>query len=239
MSVDLIPADQVRDVTARILAARQRVVDTSTVAPPEGGGAEYWEPVFERNAAEVLAAMPSVTLRAGFAVHYRFFGVQGRDLLVRPFIARADTDVSSIRRLIDWRAAPDSRAAQLGSGASQDVELLYRHFRFPHTALGFFEYWMVMQEIWASQRWAHSHLIASTAELSQITSAPGWEIVEPVQSYELAVVVSGATARIAALVESPLERFTIQLEQIEIAADQSLRYGAPVVVATGPRGYAA
>lgn len=239
MSVEHIPAAQVRELRDRILAARQRVVDASPVVPADGGDAGYWQAIFERNAAEVLAAVPSVALPPGVVVRYRFFGLQGRDLLVRPFAARADTDVDTIRRLIDWHAAPDSRAAQLGSGASQDVDLLYRHFRFPHTATGYFEYWMVMQEVWASQRWAHSHLIASAAELSQITSAPGWEVVEPVQSYELAVVVTAPTARIAALVESPLERFTIQLEQIEVGADQSLRYGAPIVVATGPRGYAA
>jgi hypothetical protein len=27
------------------------------------------------------------------------------------------------------------------------------------------------------------------------------------------------------------------LQQVEIAADHSLRYGAPVLVAAGPRGY--
>lgn len=237
MSVEFIPAARVRDLVERLQAARQRAVDQC--GPPAAGAAsaEYWELLFERNAAEVMATVPAVTLPAGFVVRYRFFGMRERDLLVRPFVARAATDVDTVRRLLDWHAPPDSQPAGAAAGYAGDVELLYRHFEFPRTALGYFEYWLVLQELWASQRWAHAHLIASASELSQITGGPGWEVIEPVQVYEPAVVLAGADARLAVLVESPLERFAIHLEQIDIGLDQSIRYAPRVLVASGPKGY--
>ncbi len=237
MSVEFIPAAHVRDLAQRLQAARQRAVDEC--GPPVAGAAsdEYWELLFERNAAEVMATVPAVTLPSGFVVRYRFFGMRERDLLVRPFVARAVTDVGTVRRLLDWHAPPDSRPSDAAATAARDVELLYRHFTIPRTAVGYFEYWMVLQEIWASQRWAHAHLIASASELSQITSSPGWTVVEPVQVYEPAVVLSDDGARLAVLVESPLERFAIHLDQIDIGLDQSIRYAPPVLVASGPKGY--
>lgn len=236
MSVEFVPAAHVRTVTQRISEARQRAVDRGGTPPAEPGAA-YWEALFEANAAEVLAVVPTVTLPAGFVVRYRFFERRGSDLLVRPFVARASTDVAAIRQLIDWHPPPDSVATALAGNPTQDVALLYRHFTFPHTAAGFFEYWLAMQELWASQRWAHAHLIASAVDLNQITSAPGWEVVHPVEAYEPAVVLGDHSARLAVLVESPLGRFQVRLEQIDIGADQSLRYGEPVLVASGPRGY--
>jgi len=119
------------------------------------------------------------------------------------------------------------------------VALLYRHFSYPHTAVGVFEYWLAMQELWASERWAHSHVIASAGDLSQITAGDGWEVLHPVEVYEPAVVRSNGSARLAVLVECPLRRFEISLQQIEIGEDQSLRYGEAVLVASGPRGYQA
>jgi len=237
MSVEFVSATQVRDLTRRIAAARQRALD-GCGTPPREPDAHYWEALFEANAAAVLAVLPSVRLAAGYAVRYRFFAHRGRDLLVRPFVARTTTDVDSVRQLLDWHASPDSVASMLGHAPTQDVALLYRHFCFPRTAIGFFEYWLAMQELWASQRWTHSHLIASAAELSQLTSGEGWEVVHPVQTYEPAVVPSNGGARLAVLVGSPLGRFAIELQQIEIGDDQSLRYGESVLVATGPRGYA-
>lgn len=236
MAVEFIPAAHARAITARVEAARQRALDRCGV-PPAAPDAAYWQTLFETNAAEVLAAVPTVRITPGCVVRYRFFGQHGGDLLVRPFVARATTDVESIRQLIDWHPAPDSVAASEAHRPTQDVELLYRHCSYEPTATGVFEYWLVMQELWASQRWAHSHVIASAAELSQITANPGWEVVHPVEAYEPAVVRSDGAARLAVLVHCPLRSFEITLQQIEIAADHSLRYGVPVLVASGPRGY--
>jgi hypothetical protein len=236
MAVEFIPAAHVRATTRRVEEARQRAVDRCGV-PSASPDAEYWQAIFEATAAEVLLALPTVQITPGFVVRYRFFEQRGGDLLVRPFVARATTDVEAIRQLIDWHPAPDSVALSEAQRPTQDVELLYRHCSYAPTAIGVFEYWLAMQELWASQRWAHSHVIASAVELSQITANPGWEVIHPVEAYEPAVVRSDDVARLAVLVECPLRRFDIRLDQIEIAADHSLRYGEPVLVATGPRGY--
>src|SRR5579862_3467659 len=172
MAVEFISAAHVRAITARLAAARQRAVDRCGV-PPAMPAAGYWQTLFEANAAEVLAEMPSVRLTPGHAVRYRFFGQRSGDLLVRPFVARASTDVETIRQLIEWHPAPDSVAISEARRPTQDVDLLYRHWTYEPTAVGVFEYWLAMQEIWASQRWAHSHVIASATELSEITASPG------------------------------------------------------------------
>lgn len=236
MMVEFVPAAHVRAVTRRIEAARQRALDRVGVAPTQSA-AHYWEPLFEANAAEVLAALPSIQLTAGFVVRYRFYGQRGRDLLVRPFVARPGTDVDTVRQLLDWHAPPDSVAAARAGAPTQDVALLYRHFRFPDTAIGVFEYWLAMQELWASARWAHSHVIASADELSQITASESWQVIHPVEAYEPAVVRSAQSARLAVLLQCPIGRFEITLQQIEIPADHSIRYGEPVIVAHGPTGY--
>jgi hypothetical protein len=236
MSVEFIPAAHVRALTARFHAARQRAAGRWGHAPA-ATDVRYWERIFETNAAEVLAVLPAVQLAAGFVVRYRFFGEQGHDVLLRPFVARRDTDVGTVRRLLDWHPPPDSITPALAGYPTQDVELLYRHFSYPPTAVGVFEYWLAMQELWASQRWTHSHLIASAEELSQITAAEGWQVVHPVEAYEPAVVRSDGGARLAVLIQSPLGRFQIALQQVEVAADQSLRFAEPILVASGPRGY--
>jgi hypothetical protein len=236
MSVEFIPASHVRTLQARTEAARQRALEQCGPAP-QAADAAYWEKLFETNAAEVLRVLPSVTLADGFVTRYRFFGRRGGDLLVRPFVARLTTDVDMVRQLLDWHPPPDSVASALTDAPTQDVGFLYRHFSFLPTAAGVFEYWLAMQELWASARWAHSHLIASADELSQITAGPGWEVVHPVEAYEPAVIRSEGSARLGVLVQCPLQRFEITLQQIEIGADQSLRYAEPVLVASGPRGY--
>ncbi len=236
MSVEFIPAAHVRAVTARIHAARQRAADRCGAAPAQAD-ARYWERFFETNAAEVLGVLPAVQLAPGFVVRYRFFGEQARDVWVRPFVARRDTDVDTVRRLLDWHPAPDSITSILTIFPTQDVELLYRHFSYPPTAVGAFEYWLAMQELWASQRWTHSHLIASAEELSQITAAEGWQVVHPVEAYEPAVVLGDGSARLAVLLHCPLGRFQITLQQVEVAVDRSLRFAEPILVASGPRGY--
>lgn len=235
MIVEFIPAAHVRAVSLRIEEARQRALDRCG-PPPQLADTRYWETLFEANAAEVLATLPEIRLPEGFVVRYRFFGQRNGDLLVRPFVARATTDVDTVRQLLDWHAPPDAAAAL--AVPTQDVELLYHHFSFPHTALGVFEYWLAMQELWASQRWSHSHLIASAEELSQITAGAGWKVDHPVEAYEPAVVRSDGGARLAVLLHSPLRQFAITLQQIEVGADQSLRYGESILVASGPRGYA-
>jgi hypothetical protein len=236
MSVEFIPAAQVRTLTQRIEAARQRAIDRCGPTP-HAPDAAYWERLFEASAAEVLAALNSIQLAAGFVVHYRFFGQRGRDLMVRPFVARAGTDVDMIRRLLDWHPPPDSLTSALPRHPTRDVELLYRHFSFPPTAAGVFGYWLAMQELWASQRWTHSHLIASAEELSQITAAEGWQVLHPVEMYEPAVVRGNGSARVAVLMQSPLGRFEITLQQVDIPEDHSLHFAEPILVASGPRGY--
>jgi len=236
MSVEFIAATHVRDVSARVHAARQRAADRCGPAPAPAD-ADYWERFFEANAAEVLSVLPAVQLASGCVVRYRFFGAQGRDLRVRPFVARRDTDVGSVRRLLDWHPAPDSIASVVTAYPTQDVELLYSRFSYLPTAVGAFEYWLAMQELWASQRWTHSHLIASAEELSQITAAEGWQVVHPIEAYEPALVRSAGSARLAVLLHCPLGRFQITLQQVDVAADHSLHFAEPIVVATGPRGY--
>jgi len=236
MSVEFVPAAHVRAVSQRIQEARQRVLDARGV-PPQNPDESYWQSLFEANAAEVLGTIGSVRIAEGFAVRYRFYGQKGRDLLVRPFVARPGTDVEAVRQLLDWHAPPDSAASALAAAPTQDVELLYRHFSFSRTAIGYFEYWLAMQELWASSRWAHSHLIASAEELSQITASGEWQVPHPVEVYEPAVVLGEGHARLAVLVECPLQRFEITLQQIDIREDQSLLYGEPVIVAQGPKGY--
>jgi hypothetical protein len=236
MAVEFIPVADVHATLGNIDAARQRALDRCGVPPPSPD-AGYWQTVFETTAAEVLAALPAVRLTPGFVVRYRFFGQRGGDLLVRPFVARPTTDVETVRRLLDWHAAPDSVTPTDAHRPTQDVDLLYRHCAYEPTAMGVFEYWLAMQELWASQRWAHARVIASAAELRDLTAAPGWQIVHPVEVYEPAVVRSDAAARLAVLVHCPLRSFEVSLQQIEIAADRSLRYDQPVLVAAGPRGY--
>ncbi len=236
MSVEFIPAAHVRSLTQRVHEARQRALDRCGV-PPDEPSARYWETLFEANAAEVLAVLPAVTLAPGFIVRYRFFGQRGRDLLVRPFVARASTDVETVRRLLDWHPPPDSVVSTGLRTPTQDVELLYHHFSFALAAVSAFEYWLAMQELWASTRWIHSHLIASAEELSQITASEGWKVVHPVETYEPAAVVSDRGVRLAVLVQNTIERFEIALQQIDIATDRSLHYAEPILVASGPRGY--
>src|ERR1700687_1963280 len=134
MSVEFIPAAHVRNVTARVQAARQRAVDRQG-SHRQSTDARYWEALFETNAAEVLGALPSVTLAAGFVVRYRFFGQRGGDLLVPPFVARSSTDVETIRQLLDWHPGPDSIASALVGTPTQNVGLLYSHFSFSQTAV--------------------------------------------------------------------------------------------------------
>lgn len=233
--VEFIPAAHVRDLLQRVHQARQRAAEI--VGPADQPDLDYWERLFESNAAEVIAAVDSVKLPEGFVVRYRCFGQRGADILVRPFVARASTDVNVIRRLIEWHSPPDSMDLQQRYSPTQDVELLYRHFHFADSATGYFDYWVVMQELWASARWTHSHLIASAEELSQLLARDGWQVLHPIEHYEVAAVRSPEGARLAVLMQCPLQRFEINLEQIEIDAAHVLQYGDRIAIAAGPRGY--
>ncbi|MBI3781922.1 MAG: hypothetical protein HY270_00825 [Deltaproteobacteria bacterium] len=236
MSVEFVPADHVRVTLKNVHEARRRA-DDAVGSPGAEPGAEFWEALFEANAVEVLSTLPDVKLTAGHVVHYRFFGQRGSDLLVRPFVARATTDIEPVRRLIEWHAPPDSLNLAARHVPTQDVALLYRHFTFAMTAIGVFDYWVAMQELWASARWTHSHIIASAAELSQLTSDSTWQMLHSVEACEPAVVVDDHTARLAVLMGCPLNRFEITLQQIDLLSDKSLRYGDPILVAAGPKGY--
>ncbi|GBD25205.1 hypothetical protein HRbin30_00520 [bacterium HR30] len=235
-AVEFISPAHVRTCRERIHQVRERTGARVGTAP-SGFDASYWQAWFETNAEEVLEAFPSVQLVPGYRVRYCCFGQHGRDLRVRPFVARADTPVDAVRRLLPWHPPPDSMGAIERGAPNEDVELLYRHFSFPRTAQGYFEYWFVIQELWASARWAYSHVLASLDEFSQLVSSPDWQLVHPVERYQPALVRHGEAAMLAVLVHCPLNRFEVTLQRIEIDAEQALHYSEAILVASGPRGY--
>jgi hypothetical protein len=120
---------------------------------------------------------------------------------------------------------------------TQDVELLYNRFSFPRTAEGYFQYWVVMQELWASARWAYSHVVASAEELTQLLQGQGWQLHREVERCEPAVVRHGNGASLAVLIHCPLQRFEVALHRIEIDPQQAIHYEDSILVASGPRGY--
>ena len=235
MQVEHLDAALVRALRDRIAAARR---EASEAAPEERRDADdpaYWQALFERNAAAVLAALPRVRLAAGHAVRYRFYGRRDGDLLVRPFVTRAGTDLSAVLKLLDWHAPPDATAPT--AAASQDVELLYRFLTFEDSAAGVFEYFLAVQELWASQRWIHSTVLADAAEFAQLTAGSDWRVERPLERVEPAVVRSGPEgADLAVLVHSPLGRHAVSFHRIRIGADRSLEFAESLMVAAGPRG---
>ncbi len=237
MSVEFVPAATVRDVMRRVEEARQRAIERLPPPPAGEDDPQYWEQVFEVNAGEVLGALQRVQLGAEQMVRYRFYDRRGGDLLVRPFVAGATTDVDPIRQLIDWHAPPDSIAASLRDRPARDVDFLYRHFRFERSAPGYFEYWVAMQEMWASARWIHSHIIADGEEFAATAEREGWVIRQPVERFEPAVVREEAGAELAVLAYCPLEHQTVGLHRIRIGADQDIRFLETIPVAQGPKGY--
>lgn len=236
MPVQFVSADVVRDLQQRILAARHRASEQleGSISPERP---EYWEHVFESNAAAVLSALPRVRLKPDYVVRYRFYGRRGADLLVRPFVTRATTEIETIRQLIDWHAPPDSVAPALRSRTNRDVDFLYRHFEFDTSAEGHFEYWLAMQELWGSARWVHSTVIADAEQLGELTAEGEWEIDQTLERCEPAFVRDDEVARLAVCVFCRLERQTIALYQVEIHADQRIEFANAIPVARGPRGY--
>jgi hypothetical protein len=235
MNVEHLDPQLVRDTRERIAEARRRASESV----PEGRGdadePHYWQAVFEANAAAVLAVLPRVRLAAGHAVRYRFYGRRGSDLLVRPFVTRAGADASTLLKLLDWHAPPD---ATTPTGVpTQDAELLYRHFSFDLTAAGIFEYWLAMQELWASQRWIHSTVLADADELGALTSQVDWRLERPVERVEPAVIRAAADGhQLAVLVHCPLDRHTVTFQRVRIPPDQSIELAESLMVALGPRG---
>ena len=235
MEVQHIEAQFVRAARERIVEARRAASEHLPEARPDADEPHYWQAVFEANAAAVLAVLPRVQLAAGHLVRYRSYGRRGSDLLVRPFVTRAGADVSAVLNLLDWHAPPD--ASTPTATATQDVDLLYRHFQVEQTATGAFEYWLAMQELWASQRWIHSTVLADAAELSQLTALPDWRLERPVERVEPAVIRGGLDGtQLAVLVHCPIERHAVTFHRVRIAADQSIEFADSVIVALGPRG---
>ncbi|MEO8605939.1 MAG: hypothetical protein ABI629_25440 [bacterium] len=235
MEAQHIDADVVRATRQRIAEARRTASEQVPEARQEADDPHYWQRVFEANAATVLGALPRVQLAPGHAVRYRFYGRRDADLLVRPFVTRAGADVSAVLKLLDWHAPPGDISPT--ASATQDVELLYRYFRIEETAAGAFEYWLAMQELWASQRWIHSTVLADASELSQLIARPDWRLERPVERAEPAVIRGASDGiQLAVLVHCPLERHAVTFNRIRIAPDQSIELAESLIVALGPRG---
>lgn len=235
MAVEFVAADFVHALVRRIGEARAEALRGFEKVPEPGAPDEgaYWETVLEANAARVLQVLQRTRLAAGHVVHYRYYEMRGGDLRARPFVTRIGTDTSTVKRLLDWHPAPDAGAV----GSGQDAELLYRHFELERSPEGVFEYWFAMQEIWASSRWAHSRVLATADELGQITAQEGWNVEHVAEHCAPAVVDAEGSSHLAVLVYSPIGQQRVALEHVAVGADKVVRYGQPVVVAAGPRGW--
>jgi len=236
MVVEHLTPAVVNDLVDRVARARRQASEQFPESRQRADDPSYWQELFEANAVALLSAFERVRLADGHAVRYRFYGRRGADFLVRPFVLRAGTDASAMLRLLDWHPPPDSSRAG-DPGTSRDVELLYRHFHFEPTAAGVFEYWVAMQELWASQRWIHSAIIADAEQFAQLTAAPDWQVERPVERVEPAIIREGDTSQIAVLLHCPLERHVVTFHRVRITAEQSVEFAESILVAHGPRGY--
>ncbi|MGD9763883.1 MAG: hypothetical protein AB7V27_09240 [Candidatus Binatia bacterium] len=236
MQIEHIDASIVRDLRDRVAAARRAA---SEALPEERRNADdprYWQGLFEANAHAVLQSLGRVRLAEGRVVRYRFYGRSGRDLLVRPLVTRVGTDVDGVIGLLDWHPPPDAATGPRARN-DQDVELLYRHFAIEPSAEGVFEYWVAMQELWASQRWVHSTVLADAQEFSQLTSGADWRIERPLERVEPAVMTGAEDgAHLAVLVHCPLERHAVTYHRVRMAPDQGIEFAESLPVAHGPRG---
>lgn len=239
MEVEAVAASDVRATAEAVDAAHRRASSAVPAGRDESDSPQHWQTILETNAAAVLDALEHVTLPAGYVVRYRFFERADNDLRVRPFVARASTDVEAVRAALEWHPAPDSGPAAQRSRGNRDADLLYRHFSFTDSALGVFQYWVAMQEIWASAGWVHSRVVADRQHFAEIVGAAEWQVERELESYQPAVVRRPDGANLAVLLYSPLQRHSIDLHQVEIQADNGLLFSAPITVASGPRGYLA
>jgi len=236
MTVEVIPAEVIRAITLRVDAVRQQ----SSVDHPETRDSavdpEHWQNVFEANAAALLAALERVHLADDHVVRYRFFDFEGGDPRLRPFVARGNVDVAPVRAVLDWHPPPDSSSA-LRLQPNRDSELLYRHFRFEASAAGYFEYWVAMQELWASARWIHSRIVVDAQHFAELISGAEWQLQRELESYQPVCARGAQGGHLAVLVYCPLQRHTIALQRVAIDATQSIVFAEPITVAVGPRGY--
>ena len=236
MGVEHLAPALVNDLNERVARARRQASEQFPESRQHADDPAYWQEIFEANAAALLSALRRVQLSDGHVVRYRFYGRRGNDFLIRPFVARAGTDVSAMMRLLDWHAPPDAARA-IENVAARDVDLLYRHFTFEPSAAGAFEYWVAMQELWASQRWIHSTIIADSEQFALLTSAADWQVDRPVERVEPAVIRDVDATQIAVLLHCPLDRHMVTFHRVRIPADQSIDYAESILVAHGPRGY--
>jgi hypothetical protein len=236
MAVEYLAPAQVQDINDRVARARRQASEQLPESRQQADDPAYWQAVFETNAAALLGVLQRVRLREGYVVHYRFYARRGNDFLIRPFVARAGTDVSAMMRLLDWHPPPDAaRVHELSAG--RDVELLYQHFTYEPSSVGAFEYWVAMQELWASQRWIHSTVLADAEQFAQLTAAADWTVERPVERVEPAVIREVDATQIAVLVHCPLERHMVMFHRVRIPPDQSIEFAESILVAHGPRGY--
>jgi hypothetical protein len=235
VQVESVDPALVRDLRDHIAAARRAASEATPESRRDADDAAYWQDLFERNAAAVLGVLPRVRLAADHAVRYRFYGRRDGDLLVRPFVTRAGSDLSVILKLLDWHAPPDATAPS--GGASQDVELLYRFFTHEESAAGALEFFLAMQELWASQRWIHSTLLADAGELARLTGDGDWRIDRPVERVAPTVVRGGPDGtHLAVLVHNPLGRHTVTFHRVRITPQRAVEFAESLLVASGPRG---
>jgi hypothetical protein len=236
MTVEVIPAEVIRAITLRVDAARQQASVDNPATRDAAADPEHWQNVFETNAAALLGALERVHITDDYVVRYRFFDFAGGDPRLRPFVARRGVDVSAVRGLLDWHPPPDSSSA-LRLRPNRDAELLYRHFRFEASAAGYFEYWIAMQELWASARWIHSRIVIDAPHFAELMSGAGWQLHHEVESYQPLCLRAAHEAHLAMLVYCPLQRHSIALQRVSIDSAQTITFAEPITVATGPRGY--
>lgn len=230
-------SDDVRATAAAVEQAHILVGQGEVATRGEADDPEQWQALLEANAAAVLDALPHVELPHGFAVRYRVYERKSEELRVRPFVARTTADIAAVRTALEWHAPPDTASAAERLGANRDVDLLYRHFLFTPSALGVFQYWLAMQEIWASLNWVHTRVIADERDFTEIVGAADWQVERQPETHQPVVLRDGDGSHLALLLYSPLRRHSISLQQVEIRLDQSIVFGESITVATGPRGY--
>jgi len=234
----LAPGD-VRAALAAIERAHQSVTREVQDSRQGGDDADYWQGILETNAAAVIDSLEHVRLADDYAVRYRFFERRENELRVRPFVARATTDVTAVRAALAWHAPPDSGPVDQRLRANRDADLLYKHFSFADSAIGVFHYWLAMQEVWASADWVHTRVVTDRQHFAEIVGSADWQIEQEVETHAPLVLRRPEGAHLAMLLYSPLHRHSIALQQIEIDAGRGIVFAEPITVAAGPRGYIA
>ncbi len=238
MDLERLDPAAIRSAISAVENAHRSVSQESDEPETDIDDPEHWQGMLEANAAAVLAALDEIRIADGYVVRYRFFERTEGDLKVRPFAARSTTDVTAVRSVLEWHPPPDSGiAAQRPS--NRDAELLYQHFSFEPTAIGVFQYWMAMQEIWASAEWVHTRVVTGREDFAEIVSSGEWQVEQELETHQPAVLRNEDGAHLAVLLYSPLRRHSIVLQQVEIRADKTVAFAAPITVASGPRGYIA